>query len=117
MLSIATLPVLLKIISKIDLKPIILKIKDIDFNINSENEVEKQKEEYGKLALEIIAELTPQLGKIADDLPDLVAIYKKISLEEAKDLDAIEVIKEIMSDDGILVFFKTALQKNVEQIV
>ena len=120
MLSIRTMPLLMKIAGKIDTKPIIEKVGDIDVYSEVENEDgtvtrELDREKVGALGVKVIAELLPQLGKVADDLPPLVAAYKNIPIEEANDLDAIEVLKEIASDTGIVNFFNLALQKKVEQ--
>ena len=121
MLKISVLPHLLKIVSKLDIKPAIAVLKGLDIFENVEGKGkdavknELSREKLGILASEIFAELTPQLGKIADDIPPLVAVYKGVSVEEAMDLDATEVINEIMNDKGIVSFFKRALQKKVEQ--
>ncbi len=121
MLKISVLPHLLKIVSKLDIKPAIAVLKGLDIFENVEGKGkdavknELSREKLGILASEIFAELTPQLGKIADDIPPLVAVYKGVSVEEAMDLDATEVINEILNDKGIVSFFKRALQKKVEQ--
>lgn len=73
------------------------------------------KEKVGVLACEALAEITPQLGKIADDLPPLVAAYKGISVAEAQKLDAAEVINELVNDEGVRSFFKRALRKKAGQ--
>ena len=73
------------------------------------------KEKVGLLGAEVLMDITPQLGKIADDLPQLVAAYKGVSIEEANKLDAAEVINEIINDDGVTSFFKRALRKKAEQ--
>ena len=124
MLSIEALPILLKIISKLDMTPIIEKLKNVD--IFSEPEAKDGKtakenakkqlsrEKIGVIGMEIFAEITPQLGKIADDIPPLIAAYKNVTIEEAKKLDAAEIINEIIYDEGIITFFKRALRKKVE---
>ena len=73
------------------------------------------KEKIGVLACNILCELTPQLGKIADDLPPLVAAYYDIPVEEACKKDAAEVINDLVNDDGIVNFFKNALRKRAGQ--
>lgn len=119
MLTIKTMPVLLKIVGKLDIKPIIPMLKDLDIFEETDSKdgalAQLSKEKIGVLAFEIIGELTPQLGKIADDLPQLVATYKGVSLEEAEKLDAAEIINEIINDKGIRSFFQTALRKKAEQ--
>lgn len=120
MLTIKTMPTLLKIVGKLDIKPVIEKMKGVDiFNDtkddNGKEVKELSKEKVGILAMETIAEITPQLGRIADDLPPLVAAYYDISLEEAYKKDAAEVINDLINDEGIVSFFKRALRKKVEQ--
>lgn len=119
MLTIGAMPILLKIVGKLDIKPVIEKLKEVDIFKDADNAAdamkELSKEKLGVLACEMLAELTPQLGKIADDLPPLVAAYKGVSVEEAAKLDAAEVLNEIIHDEGITTFFKRALRKKVEQ--
>ena len=118
MLTIGTMPILLKIVGKLDIKPLVPMLKDLDIFEEPKNKGDAMKqlsrEKVGVLAMNIFAELTPQLGKIADDLPPLVAAYKGVSLEEANKLDAAEVINDIINDEGVISFFKRALRKKVE---
>ena len=58
-----------------------------------------------------------KLGKIADDIPPLVAAYKGVSTDEASKLDAAEVIDEIIHDEGIVNFFAKALRRKAGQEV
>ena len=120
MLSIRTIPLLMKIAAKLDTTPIIEKMKGLDVYNETKNDDgtvtrELDREKVGLLGVEVFAELIPQLGKVADDLPQLVAAYKNISIEDALDLDAVEVLKEIAADTGVVNFFKSALQKKAEQ--
>lgn len=120
MLSIRTIPLLMKIAAKLDTTPIIEKMKGVDVYNETKNDDgtvtrELDREKVGLLGVEVFAELIPQLGKVADDLPQLVAAYKNIPIEDALDLDAVEVLKEIAADTGVVNFFKSALQKKVEQ--
>ena len=119
MLSIRTIPLLMKIAAKLDTTPIIEKMKGVDVYNETKNDDgtvtrELDREKVGLLGVEVFAELIPQLGKVADDLPILVAAYKNIPIEDALDLDAMEVLKEIVTDTGVMSFFKSALQKKVE---
>lgn len=119
MLSIRTMPLLMKIAAKLDITPIVEKLKGVDIYNETQNDDgtvtrEFDREKVGLLGFEVITELIPQLGKVADELPLLVAAYKNISIEDALDLDAIEVLKEIVADTGVMSFFKSALQKKVE---
>ena len=80
MLTVKTTGPAFKIISKLDLEPIIQELRNID--IFSEEDISKREistEQYGYLLFEIIAKITPQLGSIADDIPEFVAAYKNVS--------------------------------------
>lgn len=119
MLKIKTIPVLSRIISKIDLKPVIRALKNADIFDKSENakEAVKQlnKEKAAELAFEIISEITPQLDKIGEDLPEFVSLYYGITREEADEKDFGEVVNDLIHDEGIRGFFSTALRKKVER--
>lgn len=119
MLTIGTMPILLKIVAKLDITPVIERLKNADIfeETNSAEGALKQlsKEKVGLLGAEVLVDITPQLGKIADDLPPLVAAYKGVTVEEAKKLDAAEVINEIIYDEGVRGFFKAALRKKTAQ--
>ena len=122
MLTIGTMPIMLKIVGKLDIKPIIPMLKKLDiFEEPKDAEDAKDalkklsKEKVGVLACVVLAEITPQLGNIADDLPPLVAAYKGISVAEAQKLDAAEVINELVNDEGVRSFFKRALRKKAGQ--
>ena len=121
MLTIGTVPLLLKIVGKLDVKPLISAAKNADIFADVEGKEaalnELSKEKLGLLAFEIISELTPQLGKIADDIPPLVAAYKGVSTDEASKLDAAEVIDDIIHDEGIVNFFAKALRRKAGQEV
>lgn len=112
MLRISTIPHLMRIAAKLDLKPVIEKLKEVDIFENGKAAIEQlDKEKVGILGMEVLTVITPQFGKIADDIVPLVAAYKNISREEAENLDALEVIGEIAHDEAILNFFKSALRK------
>lgn len=119
MLTIGAMPILLKIVGKLDIKPITEKLKNLDiFEEPKDGEnalAQLSNEKIGVLAFEILGEITPQLGKIADDLPAFVAAYKDITVEEAKKLDAATVISEMLFDSGLKNFFKVALRQRAGQ--
>lgn len=120
MITIKALPLLLKIVGKLDFKPVIEPLKKMDIFTEPENgeSALKQlsKEKTGILGVTIIAEMTPQLCKIADDIPHLIAAYKNVSLEEANSLDAAEVLNEIIHDDSIKTFFLRLLKKKLAPV-
>ena len=113
MLTIRMLPTLSKIVGKLDAKPIIEILKAED--IFTEGEKNFTNEQMGIIGADIIAAILPQLGRIADDLPALAAVYKGMTLEEVKDLDAADFINELVNDEGIRTFFARALRRKAEQ--
>ncbi len=107
MLKIKLLPVIFGIVGKLDLQPALAGIKNAYAAQANEQDTEELKTEIG---FAIIESLLPQIGKVADDLPKLVAVYKGITVEEAGELDAIEEIKALAADAGVLKVFQSALQ-------
>lgn len=120
MLTIGTMPILLTIVSKLDLTPIMDAMKDIDIFNGAETKTDALSQLKGEKMATFIAELfaavAPQLGKIAEDIPVLVAAYKDISVDEAKKLDLADTFAEIYADEGIRTFFTRALRRKAEQI-
>lgn len=119
MLTIGVTPILLTIISKLDLNPLIAALKNLEIFDGATNKDEAlaqlSGEKLATVAAEMFAAVAPQLGKIANDIPEFVALYKDVSVEEAKKLDLAEVMNELLSDDGIRSFFTRALRKKAEQ--
>lgn len=120
MLKIKTIPVLTRMIAKIDLKPILNTLKNADIFDKTDNkaDVMKQltKEKAAELAFAMLGEITAQLDKIGDDIPEFVALYKGVSIEEAGEFDIAEIINEVINDDGIRTFFLRALRKKAERV-
>lgn len=119
MLKIKTIPVLSRIISKLDVKPIVEKLKAADIfkstGSKSEALAEIKGEKAVELGFELIAEITPQLDKIGDDFPEFVSLYKGVTIEEAGEYDLAEIVNELINDEGIRNFFSVALRKKVER--
>ncbi|RGG72151.1 hypothetical protein DWW95_04970 [Ruminococcus sp. AF17-6LB] len=119
MLNIKSMAILLKITAKLDIKPVIDKLKNLDIfaEAKSPDEAMKQltKEKAAIVGAEMFAAILPQLDSVSDFLAEFVAAYKGVSVEEAEKLDAIEVIKELIGDCGVLNFFSSALRKKVER--
>lgn len=119
MLTVRTMPVLMRTVGKLDLDPIVTKLKELDIFddvVGKKNALEQlTAEKVGILGMELIPVILPQLDRIADEIVPLVAAYKKVTPEEAEDLDAAEVINEIINDEGIRSFFVTALRKKAAQ--
>lgn len=112
-MKIKVIPILMNIISKIDLKPVLDKLKDLDIFKEGQDYIEG--EQALILGSEIICALSPQLGKISDQVIPFIALYKGIDEEEAKEIDLEDIIQDIMKDTSIISFFKNALHKKVEQ--
>ena len=119
MLKIKTSPVLLRIISKLDVKPIMEKMKEAnifkDTGSKSAALAEIKGEKAVELGFELIAEIMPQLYKIADDFTEFVSLYEGVTIEEAMEYDLAEIINKLINDEGIRNFFSTALRKKVER--
>ncbi len=115
MITVGMLPTLGKIVGKLDAKPVIEILKTED--IFTDGAKDLTNEQMGIIGADIIAAILPQLGKIADDLPKLAAVYKNLPLEDVQDLDAAEFINDLVNDEGIRNFFSKALRRKVEQAV
>ena len=119
MLNVQTMQTLLRITSRLDLTPVIdvLKGADIFTDAKDKKEAIQQitSEKAGELAVTAISALLPQLDAVADFLPELVARYKGISIEDAAKADAFEVIDELIHDEGMTSFFKRALRGKAKQ--
>ena len=120
MLNIKTLPLLLKVLARIDIKPVIDRVREMDIFKDAKNPQAAMKQlksdKAVEVASEVVAEILPQLDKIADFIPEIVAAYKGVTVEEAEKMDAGEVISEIIADEGIRSFFSRALRRKVEQV-
>ena len=75
-LKVKTLPVLSRIIAKLDVKPVIQTLKNADVFKGAKDKKQAVEELKGEKAMElgfeIIAEITPQLDKIGDDLYEFI---------------------------------------------
>lgn len=119
MLNVQTMQTLLRITSRLDLTPVIDVLKDADIFTDAKDKKEAiqqiTSEKAGELAVTALSALLPQLDAVADFLPELVARYKGISIEDAAKVDAFEVIDELIHDEGMTSFFKHALRGKAKQ--
>lgn len=114
MIKLELLPKLFQIIAKLDFKPLVTKLKELDLGDLKDG---KLTDEQGIVLLtEVLADILPQFDKIADDIIPFFALYNGITEEEAKKLDAGEEINKLINDGAFVNFFKSALRKRVEQI-
>ena len=109
MIKTKALPVIIRLISKLDAKPIIDKLKSMDFKSLDDGKGKLSPEDTVVLGLELIGELIPQLGRIENDIVPFIAAVKDVSVEEAGELDFLTVLKEVFTDKELLSFFKSAL--------
>lgn len=122
MLNINALPILLKMVSKLDIKPVIKSLKELDIFDDTADTPDKAINELSgekavECALEALNAILPQLDKIADYIPEFVAMYKGVSIEEAGKIDALLVIDDLIHEEGIKDFFMRALRRKAEQAV
>lgn len=114
MLKVKMIPILARIVAKIDLDPIVARFKALDVVKEGQSGFsDLTDEQKATIAFELLGAITPQLDKIAEELPALIAEFKGVTQEEAGELDFLPVIGEILSDTGITSFFGSALQKKV----
>ena len=114
MIKTKALPVILRVISKLDAKPIIERLKKVDFKSLDDGKGQLSREDAVLLGFELLGEVLPQLGKIESDIVPFIAAVKDISIEDAGELDFIQVLKEIFTDKELTGFFKSALMKKAE---
>lgn len=115
MIKTKALPVIFRLISKIDANPIVDKLKSLDFKSLDDGKGKLSPEDTAILGFELLGELLPQLGKIQDDIVPFIAAVKDITPEEAGELDFVQVLKEIFTDKELTGFFKSALMKSPGQ--
>ena len=113
MIKTKALPVILRVVSKLDLKPIIAKLKGLD--LKSVESGALSSEDAGILAFEVFSEIIPQLGKIENDIVQLIADTRDITIKEAEQISAIDALQELFSDKELIDFFKSALTKKAER--
>ena len=118
MLKIKTIPVLTRMIAKIDMKPIMNTLKNADVFDAAATKKDALKqlsaEKVGELAFDLLGEITPQLDKIGEEMPLFVSLYKGVSIEEAGEMDVADIINDLINDEGIRTFISRALRKKAE---
>ncbi len=92
MLNIKSMAILLKITAKLDIKPVIDKLKNLDIfaEAKSPDEAMKQltkKEKAAIVGAEMFAAILPQLDSVSDFLAEFVGGFKGVSVEEAEKLE------------------------------
>lgn len=119
MLNIKSIQILLKITSKLDFTPVfdVFKDEQLFSAVTNKKEALDQitPEKLGEIAVKIIGALVPQLDTVAEFLPELIAAYKGIPIDEAEQLDAMEALSEVFGDKGVRAFFKRAPLVKIKQ--
>lgn len=119
MLNVKSIQILLKITSKLDFTPVfdVFKDEQIFSAVTNKKEALDQitPEKLGEIAVKIIGALIPQLDTVAEFLPELIAAYKGIPVDEAEQLDAMEALSEVFGDKGVRAFFKRAPLVKIKQ--
>lgn len=119
MLNVKSIQILLKITSKLDFTPVfdVFKDEQIFSAVTNKKEALDQitPEKLGEIAVKIIGALIPQLDTVAEFLPELIAAYKGIPVNEAEQLDAMEALSEVFGDKGVRAFFKRAPLVKIKQ--
>ncbi len=82
----------------IDKMEITEQLKDLNIETGDDK---KDNEELGK---QLIILLISKLYKAKDEVYQLIASYKQCDIEEAKKVDIVPVIKEILGIDGVTDF-------------
>lgn len=62
----------------------------------------KDNEEVGTI---LLSQVVKNLSKAENEFYDILSIYKGISVEEAKEIDIIQLFKELKDVEGIKSFF------------
>ena len=59
-----------------------------------------------QIGIKICLKIGTKLHEVKNDLISFISTYKGISEEEAKKVEIIEIIKELMKDEDFISFFK-----------
>lgn len=60
-----------------------------------------------QIGMKIVLKIGSKIHLVKDELTDFVANYKDISKEEAKKIDMIDIVKDLMNDKDFMSFFKS----------
>ena len=90
---------------------IIMSLSEIIDKIGIANELKQlevttgdEKRDLEKLGQEVIILIFTKLYKVKEEVYDLISKYRNISIEEAKQENAIDIFKEILNIDGVRDF-------------
>lgn len=109
-MQIKYLSVITRIISKLDISDCFKKIKEIDFSEGA-TLTKLSQEDLGKIGMVLLEVVISKCDLIENDIELLIAKYEGKEIEEIQDMDLIEELKKIFSDEGIRRAFSFALNK------
>lgn len=113
MIKTKALPVILRVVSKLDLKPIIERLKKLD--LKSVESGTLSSEDKAILAFEVLSEFIPQLGKIDGEILQLIADTRDITLKEASEINIIDALHGLFADEDLIAFFQSWMKKLAQQ--
>jgi len=115
-MTLEMLPLLMRIASKLDIRPLVNHFKGVDIIKDGQKVKDINREQMATIAFELAAELLPQLTEdIGKDIIALVAAQKGISAKDAGKLDIIKAITDVLTESGVLDFFMRRLRLNSGQ--
>jgi len=114
MITLEQLPLLARIAAKIDLSAMGAVLRRKDLLPDGINKDDISTEQMMMIAFEVGAVIVPKMEDISKDITELVAVKKGITVAEAGKLDAIQSIKDLLSEAGVLDFFIKRLKLATE---
>ena len=112
MIKAKALPVILRVVAKLELKPIIERLKKVD--LKSVESGALSSEDKAILAFEVLSEFIPQLGKIDGEILQLIADTRDITIKEASELNIIDALQGIFMDEDLIAFIQSLMKKSVQ---
>lgn len=95
-----------RIIKKLGVKELALHLKDVDL---------ESKEAQETLGKELFCIIGDHLDEIADDMIELCAAYKNVSIDEMKCASPFKELKDLFADEEFAGFFKSVLARNQQK--
>lgn len=109
-MKIKFLPVITRIISKLNISDFIKKLKEIDFEEES-SLTNLSQEDLGKVGFLFLEVILTNINYVEEDIEMLIALYENKKKEEIQELDIVEEFTKIFEDEGIRKAFSFALKK------
>ena len=67
-----------------------------------------------QVGADLMMQIVTKVHKAEKEIYAFVADLKKITVQEAEDIDLIEFVKEIATDSGAMGFFKSAVKSSAQ---